>query len=32
VVHAEGLVSDDGAGAALDALERDLREQGIEVG
>jgi len=32
VVHVEGLVPHDGVGEALDALERDLREQGIEIG
>lgn len=32
VVHIEGLVSHDGVGEALDTLERDLREQGIEIG
>jgi hypothetical protein len=31
-IHVEGLVPYEGAGDTLDALERDLREQGIEVG
>lgn len=31
-IHVGGLVAGDGAGAVLDALERDLREQGIEIG
>jgi len=31
-VHSDGLVPYEGAGEALDALERDLREQGIEIG
>jgi hypothetical protein len=31
-IHVEGLVPHEGAGKALDALERDLNEQGIGVG
>lgn len=32
VLHVEGLLPHDGVGEALDALERDLREQGIDFG
>jgi hypothetical protein len=31
-IHVDGLVPHDGVGETLDTLERDLREQGIEIG